>query len=192
MNLNLTEILDKEIDLGPLNINAADLKLPEKVQDAIDLLNGCLLAVFVFYVLGSAFSGLGFLLAIAALALSRKPLGNQKFIILLNGANAFLGALTLMIGSALTTAVANKGAAQINDAGGDAGIAAVAGRKFLVISWVAFGLMGATLLFWTAACCFPRKGRWDQGRSAYHQEKTARPSVSSDRGLLRGLFTRRR
>lgn len=190
MKFNLTEILDKEIDAGPLNINAADINLPEKVQDAVDLLNSALLAVFVFYVLGVAFSGLGFLLSIATFVLTRKPEGNQKMIILLNAVNAFLGALTLMIGSAITTAVANKGVAQINDAGEDVGISAIAGHKFITISWVAFGLMGATLLFWTTACCFPRKSQWERGSA--HNEKTSRPSVSSDRGLLRGLFTRRR
>lgn len=160
------------------------------VQDAVDLLNSALLAVFVFYVLGVAFSGLGFLLSIVTFVLPKDPTGDQKKIILLNAVNAFLGALTLMIGSAITTAVANKGVAQINDAGEDVGITAIAGRKFITISWVAFGLMGATLLFWTTACCFPRKGKWEQGRP--HNEMTSRPSLSSDRGLLRGLFTRKR
>lgn len=160
------------------------------VQDAVDLLNSALLAVFVFYVLGVAFSGLGFLLSIVTFVLPKDPTGDQKKIILLNAVNAFLGALTLMIGSAITTAVANKGVAQINDAGEDVGITAIAGRKFITISWVAFGLMGATLLFWTTACCFPRKGKWEQGRP--YNEMTSRPSLSSDRGLLRGLFTRKR
>lgn len=204
MNFNLTEVLDKEIDAGPLSLNAANVKLPDAVEDAIALLNKALLAVFIFYVLGSAFAGLGILLAAAALVLglrgdgaagglysSSSNTGRRRALAWANAANALLGALALMIGSAVSTAVANKGAAKINEsAADDVGISAVPGRRFIVVSWVAFGLMAATLLFWTLACCSARRAaRYD---NRYVGEKPGRPSVSSDRGLLGGLFRRNR
>ena len=190
VRFNLTDVINHEIDMGPLNFNTASIQLPDVVQQAVDLLNSALFAVFIFYVLGSGFAGMAFLLSIATLALAYRQPGNHRKTVLLNALNAFLGTLTLMIGSAITTAVARKGAAQINGMGDDVGISAVAGRKFITISWVAFGLMCAAFLFWTLMCCFPRKGQWDQGPA--YAEKPARPSTSSDRGLLRGLFARNR
>ena len=205
MHFNLTEALDKEIDVGPLDLNPADLKLPDFVQEAIDLLNKCLMAMFIFYVLGSAFSGLGFLLAVAALVLGgRESAGGtngrmRKTLALANAGNALLGALALLIGSAVSTAVAKKGAAKINESGDDAGISAVPGHKFIVLSWVAFGLMGATLLFWTLACWSARRaggGRTFASDHHHHRtyvgEKPGRPSASSDRGLVGGFFRRNR
>ncbi|RYP55855.1 hypothetical protein DL771_012322 [Monosporascus sp. 5C6A] len=190
VQLNLTEVINHQIDMGPLNLNTASIRLPDAVQQAVDLLNSALFAVFILYVLGSAFAGLAFLLSIATLALAYRQPGNHRKTVLLNALNAFLGTLTLMIGSAMTTAVARKGAARINDMGDDVGISAVVGHKIITISWVAFGLMCATFLFWTLTCCFPRKDQWDQGPA--YAEKSARPSTSSDRGLLRGLFARNR
>ncbi len=190
MNFNLTAVLDKEIDAGPLKINAADIDLPDAVQEAVDLLNDCLFAVFIFYVLGSVFSGVAFLLSIATLALAMRKTSNQKPIILVNMINACLGALTLMIGSSIITAIANKGATKINDAGDAVGISAIPGHKLIILSWVAFGLMGATLLFWTLTCCLPRKAQWDDPHT--NNEKAFRPSLSSDHGMLRGFFSRNR
>ncbi|RYO75491.1 hypothetical protein DL766_009390 [Monosporascus sp. MC13-8B] len=190
VKFNLTEVINHEIDMGPLNFNTANVELPDAVRQAVDLLNSALFAIFIFYVLGSAFSGLAFLLSIATLALAYRQPGNHRTTVLLNALNAFLGTLTLMIGSAITTAVARKGAAKINDMGDGVGISAIVGRKLITISWVAFGLMCATFLFWTLTCCFPRRDQWDQGRA--YAEKPARPSTSSDRGLLRDLFARNR
>ncbi|RYP06425.1 hypothetical protein DL764_003161 [Monosporascus ibericus] len=191
VRFNLTEVINHEIDVGPLNFNtAASIELPDAVQQAVDLLNSALFAVFIFYVLGSGFAGLAFLLSIATLALAYRQPGNHRKTVLLNALNAFLGTLTLMIGSTITTAVSRRGAAQINDMGDDVGISAVIGHKLITISWVAFGLMCAAFLFWTVMCCFPRKDQWDQGRA--DAEKPGRPSTSSDRGLLRNLFARNR
>ena len=113
--------------------------------------------------------------------------------------NALLGALALMIGSAVSTAVAKKGAANINESGDDAGISAVPGHKFIVLSWVAFGLMGATLLFWTLACWSARRAAGGRAFASDHHhhrtyvgEKPGRPSASSDRGLVGGFFRRNR
>lgn len=190
VNFNLTEVLDKEIDAGPLDIDLTKVQVPEAVQDAIDMLNAALFAIFIFYVLGSAFSGLSFLFCIAALSARFRERDGHKKTILFNAASAGLAALTLLVGSVMTTVVANQGSRAINEAGEEAHISAITGRKFMIISWVAFGLMAAAFSIWTVSCFFPRKDRWSQGPRRSDAEK-GRASTSSDRGLL-GFFGRRR
>ncbi|CAJ2512370.1 Uu.00g053850.m01.CDS01 [Anthostomella pinea] len=181
LHFNLTELINGELQAGPLHLSAADLRFPQKVQDAVDLINDTLLAVFLFYVLGSAFTGLSFLVCIVLLTL--RP-DMSRLVILANLAISILAALTLAIGSAMTTAVAKKGVSKINDAGEDVGISAVEGTKFITISWVAFAVMFASCLFWTATCFLPRKSK------NYGGEKGPRTSADSGRPFL-AMFRRR-
>ena len=95
---------------------------------------------------------------------------------------SLLGTLALMLGSAVTTAVARKGVAKINEAGDDTGIAAIAGRKFMILSWVAFGLMAAALLAWLLAFYVPVPDRWgSRGKTFVAREKAdGRQSAGSE------------
>lgn len=133
---NLTEVLDHQLAVGPLEFNLADLNFPEEIDDAIKYLNSFLLAVFVFYVLGASFSGLSFLLCILAL---HRTIGSWVPLSII--ATTSLATLTLGIGSAITTAIAKKGESEINKYGDDVGISATAGGKFMILTWVAFGVM---------------------------------------------------
>ncbi|KAI0132278.1 SUR7 protein [Xylariales sp. AK1849] len=172
---NITEVLDHEIVVGPLDLNPADLQLPDDITDAINYLNGFLLAIFVFFCLGSGFSGLSFLACIAALTKRT----NSGFLALGNAILSGLAALTLMVGSAITTGVAKKGEAEINDKGSDAGISAKAGVKFIIIAWVSFAVMFIALIYWIAAGV---TGRNKNKRSGVMREKHAtRPSHDSTR-----------
>ncbi|KAI1384886.1 uncharacterized protein F4822DRAFT_416612 [Hypoxylon trugodes] len=186
VNFNLTDILQREIDQGPLKINATDIPIPDKIREAINYLNSFLLATFVLYVLGSGFSGLSFLSCIVILTLRRDVIGRGTIII--NIAVAALATLTLALSSAIATAISKKGVSEINDAGDDVGISAVEGTKFMTISWVAFAVMFVTMLFWCASCCLPRR-RF--GAVGAYGEKGPRGSTDSNRGLL-GIFRRRR
>ncbi|KAI0378017.1 hypothetical protein F5Y04DRAFT_165841 [Hypomontagnella monticulosa] len=185
VHFNLTDVLQKEIDEGPLDINAAVIPIPDSIQQSIDYLNSFLLALFVLYVLGSAFSGLSFLSCIVVLTLRRPSI--ERGTIVINIALAALAALSLAIGSAIATAISKKGVSKINSAGDDAGISAIEGTKFMIISWVAFGVMFVTLLFWSISCCLPRRR---VGSSTTYGEKYPRTSMDSNRGLL-GIFRRR-
>ncbi|KAI1761119.1 hypothetical protein GGR53DRAFT_45096 [Hypoxylon sp. FL1150] len=184
VQLNLTEILQSEIDKGPLDIDAADIPFPSSIQDTIDDLNKFLRATFVLYVLGSAFSGLSFLSCIAVLTLRRDSLGRGA--ILANMAIAALAVTALALASAITTAVSKKGVSEINDNGAEAGISAIEGTKLMIISWVAFAVMWVTLSFWCVSCCLPRRRR----AAPALDDKAPRASTDSNRGLL-GRFRRR-
>ena len=166
IQFNLTATLDHEIDLGPLGgINTADLKIPDGVQEAIDYLNGFLLAVFILFVIGIGFAGISLLLSIVAMTIGSLAKTNALV--------ALLAALALGIGSAITTAIAKKGASEINDKGDDVGISASAGTKFLIISWVSFGTMFLALVAWVAIWIFWRRGAGKRKRGAFkpHAEK---------------------
>ncbi|KAI4865118.1 hypothetical protein F4820DRAFT_308555 [Hypoxylon rubiginosum] len=186
VHFNLTEVLQREIDEGPLDINAADVPIPDSIQQTIDYVNSFLLAAFVLYVLGSAFSGLSFLSCIVVLTLRRDVIGRGT--ILINAALSAPAVLALAVGSAIATAVSKRGVAEINDRGAEAGISAVEGTKFMIVSWVAFAVMFVALLFWCVACCLPRRRG---SAAAGWGEKAPRASTDSHRGLL-GMFRRRR
>ncbi|KAI1143194.1 hypothetical protein F5Y05DRAFT_146361 [Hypoxylon sp. FL0543] len=185
VHFNLTDVLQREIDAGPLKINATDIPIPDSIQETIDYLNSFMLATFVLYVLGSAFSGLCFLSCIVVLTLRRNSI--ERGTIVVNLALAALATLSLAIGSAIATAISKKGVSEINSAGDDVGISAIEGTKFMTISWVAFAVMFVTMLFWSASCCFPRR-RLESTRA--YGEKGPRTSTDSNRGLL-GIFRRR-
>ncbi|KAK8042695.1 hypothetical protein PG994_013178 [Apiospora phragmitis] len=140
---NLSSVLDREIEVGPLGLNPADLKIPDGIQEVINYLNGFLLAIFVLYVIGIGFSGIVFLLCIGAITI-----GPSTLFSVASAITATLAALALGIASAISTAIAKKGASEINDKGDEVGISAKAGGKFMIITWVAFGAIVIALISW--------------------------------------------
>ncbi|KAI1264190.1 actin cortical patch SUR7/pH-response regulator pali [Xylariaceae sp. FL1019] len=165
LRLNLSAILDHEIDVGPLDLNLNQVPIPDKVQTAINLVNDALKALFVIYVLAIAFSGLSALLsALAGVAmLFRKNEHQLRIIYLSNVAISSIATLLLLISSAIVTYVNNKGVEEINDAGKDVGISGIKGLKFITLTWVAFGLAAASTLVWMVAFF---KDRMPFGRGA--------------------------
>jgi hypothetical protein len=186
---NLTEVLDHEISLGPLDLNAADLPVPDEVTDAINYLNGFLLAIFVLFCIGAGFAGLSFLSSIAALSTGQSRSGRtgpSRVISLVNAIFSGLASLALMVGAAITTAVAKKGQDEINDKGSEVGISADAGTKFIIIAWVSFASMFVALLYWIAAGIKGRSSsvpdgrrRAVPGRLNWRHEKKVRSSYES-------------
>ncbi|KAI8962186.1 actin cortical patch SUR7/pH-response regulator pali [Daldinia sp. FL1419] len=186
VKFNLTDIIQQELNSGPLHIDAGSIPIPDSVQQTIDYVNKFLLATFILFVLGAGFSGLSFLSCIVLLTLRRETVSRGA--VLANMLLAGLAALSLAAGAAIATAVAKKGASEINDEGAEIGIGAVEGTRFMAVSWVAFGIMFLTLAAWTVACCVPRRGV--RPGAAGYREKTPRASSDSNRGLL-GMFRRR-
>ncbi|RFU75213.1 hypothetical protein TARUN_7017 [Trichoderma arundinaceum] len=140
---NLTEVLDQELSLGPFDISLADINWPDSIQDKIGDLNKALLALFVFYVLGVAFSGLSMLACIPAFLLQDK-----KIILLANTALASLAAATITLGSIIVTAASSIAVNAINKAGGKVSLVAYKGTKFYAITWISAIFMMLSTLFW--------------------------------------------
>lgn len=162
---NLTELLDHQLEVGPFQLSLTDINWPDDIQDAIDMLNSALLALFVLYVLGVGFSGLAMLGSLAAFFLfSRRGV---------NAANlglASLAALCLTVGSILVTVAGDKGVDKINDVGDDVGISASLGTKFLALTWASSGFMIAATSYWTTHLCLMRRERkrqWTPRKGSY-------------------------
>ncbi|KAK6192987.1 hypothetical protein LQW54_012911 [Pestalotiopsis sp. IQ-011] len=186
---NLTEVLDREISVGPLDLNPADLPIPDDITDAINYLNGFLLAIFVLFCIGAGFAGLSFLGGIAAISLSGTSktgkTGPSRLVSLVNFILTGLASLALLIGAAITTAVAKKGQEKINDKGSEVGISANAGTKFIIITWVSFAVMFVAALYWIVAGIRGRSSattgrrRGPPGKFWYREKKTRHSSESS-------------
>ncbi|KAI1203948.1 actin cortical patch SUR7/pH-response regulator pali [Nemania serpens] len=149
LKLNLSEILDHEIQAGPLNLNLNQLPVPDSVQNAVDIINDALFTLLVVYALGSGLAGLCFLSSLAALILCRNKV--TKLVVWANASVAGLDAIILLIGSAIVTYVNDKGVKQINDAGKDVGISGIRGAKMITLSWITFALMLITSIYWGLA-----------------------------------------
>lgn len=78
-----------------------------------------------------------------------------------------LAFLATGLASAITTAVAVKAADLINNHGNDVGISANKGSKFLLLTWVATGVMLVASLMWCFDCVV---GRRQHSRRGYADE----------------------
>ncbi|KXJ95622.1 actin cortical patch SUR7/pH-response regulator pali [Microdochium bolleyi] len=164
ISFNLTEILNHEISIGPLDFNTNEIPLPDRIESAVEQLNSALYALFILFVLAAAFSGFTILLTLVTIVTSflwgrtshHHQAGHRKTIIG-NAVFNFLAVVMLAVAAAIATVVGKKAASEITDAGKDVGISANAGMKFIAICWGAFGAGFLAFVFWSALCCFPRE-----------------------------------
>lgn len=162
---NLTEMLDKQLEVGPFKLNLADINWPDDIQDSIDLLNTALLVTFVFYVLAVGFSGLAMVASAGAFFLFARR-GVNAVNVILSG----LAALVLLIASILVTVAGKKGVNKINDVGDDVGLSASVGNKFLALTWAASALMIIAAIYWVMHLCLmqrERKRQWKPRKGSY-------------------------
>ncbi|KAG9255854.1 actin cortical patch SUR7/pH-response regulator pali [Emericellopsis atlantica] len=165
---NLSKILDKKMSLGPVEVSINDLGWTPEVQDKLDILNDALLGLFILYVLGMGFSGLAILGCIAAFFLPEK-----RTVHLANFVIATLGALSLLVASILVTVAVTKGVDEINDVAEEINIEVDRGNKFLIISWVAAGVLLTSVIFWAGKFCVAWRAnrhfrRSEKGMGGYH------------------------
>jgi hypothetical protein len=162
------------------------LKYPDDVTNAVNLLNGALLALFIFFVLGAAFSGLAFIFALLSL------LSLSRLLTIANIIIAFLAVLTLVVSAIISTVISKKAESLINEKGQLVGITAAAGNSFLGIIWAAFAVMFLALVFWAVP---PLHGRGKARRAQAHvgdrEKVAAKQSMDSHRSQRR-YFGRRR
>ncbi|KAF5670879.1 hypothetical protein FHETE_4327 [Fusarium heterosporum] len=162
---NLTEMLDKQLSVGPFGLNLADINWPDDIQDSIDLLNSALFATFILYVLAVGFSGLAMLACIGAFFLfTRRGVNAVNLVV------SSLAALVLLIASILVTVASKKGVNKINDLGDDVGLSANLGTKFLALTWAAAAVMIAAAIYWFVHLCLMRRERkrqWKPRKGSY-------------------------
>lgn len=136
-------MLDKEMSLGPVDINLSDIGWPDEIQGVLNRVNDALYTLFILYAMGMGFSGLG-LLGCAAGAWWH----DSKLVTKGNLVVASLAAGSLLIGSGVITGAVMKGVGKITDLGEHVGVSVSRGNKFLALTWVATVFMALVVVFW--------------------------------------------
>jgi SUR7/PalI family len=169
-----TAIIESKL---PGGVGLADLNWPDEVSNGITAISVASRAMFFFYVVGIGAAALA--MAGGALAL----LAYQRSVAFANlGVNAVgrlpsflvrllhsliklqLGFISLLLASAIASAVIFKGTAAINEFGSSIGLQAVRGTAFLAMTWTATVLMLLASVGWVGEFLTGR-------RRSYRQDK---------------------
>lgn len=126
---------DGEIDL-------TNLHWPSDITRGLNALRDAQKAVFVLYCLAIAFIALSLLLAVFAV------FSTGRLTALLSVVVEGLAFLCSVLASAIVTVIAVKATDLINKYGKDVGVSANRGNKFLVLTWVATGLVFISQIYW--------------------------------------------
>lgn len=150
-------MLDKQLSVGPLSLNIADLGLTDEIQDKLDLFPKIIKAIVAMYIIAAVFIVLSFFGSCAAIALINKSGGRS--IIKINLGVAFAAFLFLLIGNAIVTAGGYEVVGKVKTLGEKFGLSAKGGDKFLALSWAPFVLMSLALIYWAWEIVFGEKRR---------------------------------
>jgi SUR7/PalI family len=145
-------MLDKELGVGPFDLNIADLGWDERIQDKLDIINDALLGLFILYVLSMGFTGLTVIGCLIAIVLV-----DSRIVALGGLITSALATTCLVIASILITVVMTKGVNEMNDLADRIGVHVERGDNFLIITWVAAGVMIAPMIFWAVRFCGMRR-----------------------------------
>lgn len=161
---NITEMLDRELSVGPLNINLADINWPSDIQEMIDLINKLLLALFVLYVLTFSLTTLSVLCAPVSWL---KP--DSRGLLLVNTVISVLAMICSLVSSIMITVIGTIGVKKLNEKADQIGIRAQRGRGFLVISWIVAGFMLGAAFGWLSlvATRLRRRMKYGAGKERY-------------------------
>lgn len=157
---NITEMLDRELGVGPLNINLADINWPSDIQDMIDLINKLLLALFILYVLTFSLTTLSVLCAPVSWF---KP--DSRGLLLTNTTISVLAMICSLLSAIMITVIGTKGIDELNDKAGEIGINAQRGRGFLTMSWIVAGFMLGAAFGWLSLVVSRLRRRMRYGAS---------------------------
>jgi len=144
--INLTEMIDHELNIGPLALNLADLDWPAGIQRQVNKANKLFLKVLILYCFSMFFSSSYIIISVGDIFLG--PI--HRIYSLIGTACAVLGTVTLLTGGVITTFAASKGSEVITNVGNEIGVYAYSGRNFIVVSWVSFAMMAIGTIAWTA------------------------------------------
>jgi hypothetical protein len=153
-HFNPREMLQRELNAsGHENINLTSLGWPSEVDDAVHALKVAANAMFVLYCIGIAFAALALVAAVVSVFFEGRL---SAFVNIVIDLVAFLA---VGVASAIATAFAVKAAKVVNDKGERVGISAQKGNKFLILTWVATGVLLVASLVWCFDCVVGRRRR---------------------------------
>ncbi|KAM3067405.1 hypothetical protein ACMFMG_011555 [Clarireedia jacksonii] len=178
-HFDINTILGEELSVGPFHLNLSDISWPSAIQDGLDTLSTALDATFVFYCIGIGAAGLAVITSLLAIFL----LTSSGLFHLFNWCLASLAFLAMLLASIIVTVLQKKATSIINKYGNDIGVYAVRGKKFLVLTWVATGVMFLAGLVWVGVWWVGRREKKRVFTEKGHgRGKLGRNSGSSDFG----------
>lgn len=152
-NFDPKEILQRELDeAGHGEISLEDLGWSEGIDKGFNTLRITAKAMFVLYCIAIGFIGIALLCAMVGI------FWGEGLFVVVNVIVDWLAFITIGIASALATAVGVKGAEVVNKYGGEIGVEARKGKGFLIMTWVATGLMFLGTFVWCFAFFRGRRG----------------------------------
>ena len=151
-HFNISEQISKELQTGKLHLDLSDIHWPSDIQNGLNDLNLALNTVFALYAIGTAAAGVSIITALVALFLH-----GSRFVSFGNWGLSTLSFFTLLIASLIITIVQLKGVDLINKYGNNIGVYAYKGNKFLVLTWVAVGVIMLAVVAWSVDSCIARR-----------------------------------
>lgn len=157
--------LQKELNQsGHSNVNLTSLQWPSEVSTGLRALRIAQRATFVLYCIGIGFISIALVCAVLGIFLEGRL---SAFINVLVDWLAFIA---IGLASAIATAVMVKSTDVINHYGNDIGINAYKGSKFLVLTWVATGLMLVASVVWCFDCIAGHRRQRTRTNKSYDRE----------------------
>lgn len=164
-HFDISTVLSKELEVGPLHINLSDIDWPSDIQNGLNALNTAFDATFILYAIGIAAAGCAIIAALVALFLN-----GSRLISFGNWGLASLSFAAFLIASIIVTIVQDKATHIINKYGNEIGVYAYKGVKYLTLTWVAVAVMFLAAAAWVVEFCVGRRnrGREYTEKTSYH------------------------
>ncbi|MCJ1426663.1 hypothetical protein MMC29_004566, partial [Sticta canariensis] len=138
-HFNATNVIQQELKS---DISLPDLEWPSAIQDGVGMAERTIRAMFVFYCIGVAATGLALVGVVFGMLVVNKLTAIFNFMLTMS---AFI---SLALASIISTKFIDKAVKLINEAGDKAGIAAYKGNTFLGMTWAATGLIFLACVAW--------------------------------------------
>lgn len=153
---NVSDILDKELRVGPFKLTLEDIGFNDEVQSAFDTLNRVIKAFAIILIVDVALTGLCMLTSLLAIFL----LGNkERPTLITNAILSSIAFLLVLITGILATVGSRIAASKANKYGEDIGLSAKAGTKYTILIWVAVGFSLITFVGWVFQALRYRNGK---------------------------------
>lgn len=151
-HFKIGDIIDRQLQLGPLHIGLQDLKWPDALQKNFDMLSKALHAALAFYAIAITATGLSIITGLLVFFGS-----NSLLLSLATWALMGLGFVSLFVSSIIVVIVNSKSIKIVEESGSKIGIFAYKGHKYIALTWCSAFVMLLAVLSYGAAIFFGRR-----------------------------------
>lgn len=196
---NVSDILDKELRVGPFQLTLEDIGFDDEVQSAFDTLNRVIKAFAIILIVDVALTGLSMLASLLAIFFLNSK---ERPTLVINAILSSIAFFLVLVTGILATAGSRIAASKANKYGEDIGLSAKEGTNYTILIWVAVGLSLITFVGWVFQVLRYRNGKTMGRRHHMGKNKAVRDSEESagansdrpvwDRGMREVQFSRTR